>query len=150
MLTVTNVEVAGLRTAIRGMRNPLKSWDKADSTEVIGPKEVSDEQYEEYAEKAIEFIIALDSTFGVGGIFDPFEDRKITVDVEFLDWDRVTIYRISKDGFFTTLHMELAIYNGTLYRHVSSDDSKKQTVFYCFDDDVSRHMVDAFLSYEII
>ena len=109
-----------------------------------------DEQYEEYAEKAIEFIIALDSTFGVGGIFDPFEDRKITVDVEFLDWDRVTIYRISKDGFFTTLHMELAIYNGTLYRHVSSDDSKKQTVFYCFDDDVSRHMVDAFLSYEII
>ena len=48
MLTVTNVEVAGLRTAIRGMRNPLKSWDKADSTEVIGPKEVSDEQYEEF------------------------------------------------------------------------------------------------------
>ena len=84
-----------------------------------------DKNDEEYAERAIKFLIDLDSTFGVGGIFDPFEDRKITVDVEFLDWDRVTIYRISKDGFFTTLHMELAIYNGTLYRHVSSDDSRQ-------------------------
>lgn len=54
MLTVTNVEVAGFRTAIRGMRNPLKSWDKADSTEVIGPKEVSDKEYEEYYKKFLE------------------------------------------------------------------------------------------------
>ena len=54
MLTVTNVEVAGFRTAIRGMRNPLKSWEKADSTEVIGPKEVSDEQYEEYYREFLE------------------------------------------------------------------------------------------------
>lgn len=56
MLTVTNVEVAGFRTAIRGMRNPLKSWDKADSTEVIGPKEVSDEQYEQYYADFVEKI----------------------------------------------------------------------------------------------
>lgn len=54
MLNVTNVEVAGFRTAIRGMRNPLKSWDKADSTEVIGPNEVSDEQYEEYYREFLE------------------------------------------------------------------------------------------------
>lgn len=31
MLTVDNIEVTGLRAAIRGMRNPLNSWPKSDS-----------------------------------------------------------------------------------------------------------------------
>lgn len=43
MLNVTNVEVAGFRTAIRGMRNPLKSWDKADSQAIISEAEISEE-----------------------------------------------------------------------------------------------------------
>lgn len=30
-IKVENVEVAGLETAIRGMRNPMNSWDKSDS-----------------------------------------------------------------------------------------------------------------------
>ena len=31
MIRITNVEVAGWRAALRGMRNPLNSWDRADS-----------------------------------------------------------------------------------------------------------------------
>ena len=31
MIEIKNVEIAGFETAIRGMRNPLKSWDKSDS-----------------------------------------------------------------------------------------------------------------------
>lgn len=31
MIKIENVEVAGLNAAIRGMRNPLNSWDKSDS-----------------------------------------------------------------------------------------------------------------------
>lgn len=32
MITITNIETWGWRHAIRGMRNPLNSWDKSDST----------------------------------------------------------------------------------------------------------------------
>lgn len=105
------------------------------------------EQDEPYAERAIEFIIEMDNALGAGGIFDPLQDKKITLDAEFFDWDRVTIYRTSKDGFFTTLHMELAIYDGALYRQISYDESKKQTTFYVFDKDVSDYMVDLFEKY---
>ena len=31
MLTVTNMKIAGMDAAIRGMRNPMNSWDKSDS-----------------------------------------------------------------------------------------------------------------------
>jgi len=31
MLKIENVEIAGLEPAIRGMRNPMNSWDKSDS-----------------------------------------------------------------------------------------------------------------------
>ena len=31
MITITNVETYGLEAAIRGMRNPMNSWDKSDS-----------------------------------------------------------------------------------------------------------------------
>lgn len=31
MITINNVEVSGWEAAIRGMRNPLNSWDKSDS-----------------------------------------------------------------------------------------------------------------------
>ena len=31
MLTVTNMKIAGMESAIRGMRNPMNSWDKSDS-----------------------------------------------------------------------------------------------------------------------
>ena len=109
-----------------------------------------DKNDEEYAERAIKFIIDLDSTFGVGGLFDPFEDRKVTFNIELLDWDRVTIYRVSKDGFFTTLHMELAIYDGELYRYSSYDEEKRQTTFYSFDDDVSKHMVRLFNNLNVL
>ena len=109
-----------------------------------------DKNDEEYAERAIKFIIDLDSTFGVGGLFDPFEDRKVTFNIELLDWDRVTIYRVSKDGFFTTLHMELAIYDGELSRYSSYDEEKRQTTFYSFDDDVSKHMVRLFNNLNVL
>ena len=106
------------------------------------------ENDEEYAERAIRFIMELDNTFGVGGLFDPFEDRKVTYDVEWLDWDRVTIYRVSKDGFFTTLHMELAIYNGGLYDPI--DEQNGQTTFYRFDEDVSEYMAALFVELNVI
>ena len=31
MITITNVEAYGWEAAIRGMRNPMNSWDKSDS-----------------------------------------------------------------------------------------------------------------------
>lgn len=31
MLKIENTEVMGLEAAIRGMRNPLNSWEKSDS-----------------------------------------------------------------------------------------------------------------------
>ena len=42
MISVTNPEVFGWKAAIRGMRNPMNSWDKSDSFEdqgdfIIGP-----------------------------------------------------------------------------------------------------------------
>ena len=42
MIEIKNVEVAGIETAIRGMRNPLKSWDKADSWEEVHEYKVGD------------------------------------------------------------------------------------------------------------
>lgn len=105
------------------------------------------EEDEVYAEQAIKFIMQLDSA-GVGGLFDPLEDRKVTFNVEWLDWDRVTIYRTSKDGFFTTLHMELAIYNGELY--MAYDEQNGRTTFYRFDEDVSEHMVGLFGQYGML
>ena len=32
MIKVENINVSGIEAAVRGMRNPLNSWDKADST----------------------------------------------------------------------------------------------------------------------
>lgn len=46
MIEIKNEEIAGLETAIRGMRNPLASWDSSDSftagggTFIIGPKDL--------------------------------------------------------------------------------------------------------------
>lgn len=31
MLTITNIDICGIEPAIRGMRNPMNSWDKSDS-----------------------------------------------------------------------------------------------------------------------
>lgn len=31
MILIENTEVVGLEPAIRGMRNPMNSWDKSDS-----------------------------------------------------------------------------------------------------------------------
>ena len=37
-IKIENVEVAGLSTAIRGMRNPMDSWHLSDTTDgIIGP-----------------------------------------------------------------------------------------------------------------
>ena len=35
MITFDNTQVVGWEAAIRGMRNPLESWEKSDSGEVI-------------------------------------------------------------------------------------------------------------------
>lgn len=40
MIKIENVEVAGLNAAIRGMRNPLNSWDKSDSACDLGMNEI--------------------------------------------------------------------------------------------------------------
>lgn len=44
MIQIENVETYGWEAAIRGMRNPLNSWDKIDSTFApleIGPNDLS-------------------------------------------------------------------------------------------------------------
>ena len=33
MIKIENVEIFGWQAAIRGMRNPLNSWEKSDSSE---------------------------------------------------------------------------------------------------------------------
>ena len=44
MLDVKNIEVSGWKAAVRGMRNPMKSWEKADSdfsnTINLGPNDL--------------------------------------------------------------------------------------------------------------
>ena len=42
MLRVENLEVAGIEPAIRGMRNPMNSWDRSDSSEVVHTDETID------------------------------------------------------------------------------------------------------------
>ena len=106
------------------------------------------EQDEPYAERAIQLIMQMDNTVGFGGIFDPFEDRKVTYEVEWLDWDRVTVFRTSKDGFFTTLHMELALYRGGLYKAYNEQDG--QTTFYRFDEDVSDYLAALFVERNVV
>ena len=40
-IKIENVEVAGLSTAIRGMRNPMDSWHLSDTTDdIIGPTDM--------------------------------------------------------------------------------------------------------------
>lgn len=42
MLKIENVEVTGWEAAIRGMRNPMNSWDKSDSdSEFVGENDLS-------------------------------------------------------------------------------------------------------------
>lgn len=49
MIEITNLEVTGFKAAIRGMRNPMNSWDKSDSefgkhiseNDVIGENDMS-------------------------------------------------------------------------------------------------------------
>ena len=35
MIKIENVEVVGLEASIRGMRNPMNSWEKSDDTNII-------------------------------------------------------------------------------------------------------------------
>lgn len=47
MIKIENVEVTGFEAAIRGMRNPLNSWDKSDSIFDFGLPNI-DGQYDKY------------------------------------------------------------------------------------------------------
>lgn len=42
MIKIENVEVMGWEAAIRGMRNPLESWEKSDSAKCLSPGESPD------------------------------------------------------------------------------------------------------------
>lgn len=42
MIKIENVEVVGWEHAIRGMRNPLESWEKSDSAKCLSPGESPD------------------------------------------------------------------------------------------------------------
>lgn len=99
----------------------------------------------EYAERAIQFKLGIR-----GGIFDPYKDRLVTVETEYFEWYRAVIYRVSKDGIFTTEKSEWAICNDYLYIAHGYDDDKRQTTFYRTDEDVSEHMVSLFRQYGIL
>lgn len=40
MITIENVEVSGWKASIRGMRNPLNSWGRSDSTDRLGENDL--------------------------------------------------------------------------------------------------------------
>ena len=42
MIKVENIDVHGFKAAIRGMRNPMNSWDKSDT--VMIPYEFCDDE----------------------------------------------------------------------------------------------------------
>jgi len=50
MIKVENIETWGFKHAIRGMRNPMNSWDKSDSSweDGYGDDEVESSRYHEY------------------------------------------------------------------------------------------------------
>ena len=43
MITIENTDVSGWEAAIRGMRNPMNSWDKSDSSSIRIMDEITDE-----------------------------------------------------------------------------------------------------------
>ena len=45
MIKIENVEVMGWEAAIRGMRNPMNSWEKSDSYRCTILKELTDKNY---------------------------------------------------------------------------------------------------------
>ena len=98
-----------------------------------------------YAERAIQF-----KAGAKGGIFDPYKDRLVDVKVEYLDWYRAVIYRVSQDGLFTTERSEWAICDDRLYIAHGHDEEEGLTTFYSPDEDVSEHMVNLFRQYGLI
>lgn len=107
--------------------------------------QLSESDGTEYAERAIQFKAGIR-----GGIFDPNKDRLVDVKVEYFDWYRAVIYRVSKDGLFTTEQSEWAICNDYLYINQGYDGDSGQATFYHTDEDVSRHMVNLFKKYGLI
>lgn len=106
-----------------------------------------DEADEGYAEEAVRFIIRLEDALGKSALLNPlrpFEESKTEIVTQLLEWNRVTLYRVSKDGFFTTLHKELAILDDTLYVFVSYDGDTGTATFYRFDEAVSSRLVPLF------
>ena len=45
MIKIENAEVMGWEAALRGMRNPLNSWEKSDSRWFLGGTEPKTEEY---------------------------------------------------------------------------------------------------------
>lgn len=42
MVEIKNIEVCGIETAMRGMRNPMNSWDKGDTKNgIVGPNDLN-------------------------------------------------------------------------------------------------------------
>lgn len=99
----------------------------------------------EYAERAIQFKAGIR-----GGIFDPYKDRLVTVETEYFDWYRAVIYRVSKDGLFTTVKSEWAICDDYLYIDHGYNEDEGLATFYRTDEDVSEHMVSLFKKYGLL
>ena len=106
---------------------------------------LSEEDGTEYAERAMQ--CKADVT---GGVSDGHENRLVTVGTENFDWYRAVIYRMSKDGIFTTEQSEWAIYSDNLYVFSGYDGEKRQATFYRTDEDVSAHMVSLFKEYGLL
>ena len=68
MLKIDNVEVLGWEHAIRGMRNPMNSWEKSDSgwSYELFKTELSDEEYIEYLDSLIDVQHDGDGSYQLG------------------------------------------------------------------------------------
>ena len=101
-------------------------------------------------ERAVSTIMQFEDEKFVGGLFDPYKDYKVEYDVEFLDWLRPTAYRVSKDGLFTTIHLELAIYNDRLYIPGATTEDNLSSFYDIFDDETSDYITSLFKQYNFL
>ena len=100
-------------------------------------------------EEVVSAAMQFEQTALRGGVFDPYRDKKVTYGVAWLEWQRPTVYRVSRDGLFTTIHLELAIYDGKLL--IPHTGGESESAFYdLFPEEAGSYVIELFYKYGII
>ncbi|MCD8309513.1 MAG: hypothetical protein LUD19_06635 [Clostridia bacterium] len=98
-------------------------------------------------ESAISKNIELDNATGVGGIFDPYKDIKITISYGDRAGIQPVLYRVSNDGLFTTVQSEWIIYDNNFYIFGVYDGSSDTYSAYKIDEEASEYIIGLFSIY---